>query len=190
MVEKIKRDVRITRIYEGTSEIMEMTVARGRWQEHLKSGGDYYHAQARELESLPAEVGADVAALAFHALAELLEQCRIGRLTRHQHVLLRLGALIAQAEGAAAFARHAQRAADKQLHPKAARSLRAPALAAASRVYARGAALTIATEGVRLVAGAGGEPGELGLPGICRAQAGLLTDMQAVADAIYARKRP
>ena len=36
MVEKIKRDVRITRIYEGTSEIMEMTIARGRWQEHLK----------------------------------------------------------------------------------------------------------------------------------------------------------
>ena len=27
MVEKIKRDVRITTIYEGTSEIMEMTIA-------------------------------------------------------------------------------------------------------------------------------------------------------------------
>src|SRR6476619_8041706 len=65
MVEKIKRDVRITRIYEGTSEIMEMTIARGRWQEHLKSGGDYYHAQARALEALHAEdpsVGADAAA--------------------------------------------------------------------------------------------------------------------------------
>ena len=81
MVEKIKRDVRITRIYEGTSEIMEITIARGRWQEHLKSGGDYYHAKARELEALHAEhptVGADIAALAHHALAELLEQlpCR------------------------------------------------------------------------------------------------------------------
>ena len=28
LVEKIKRDVRITTIYEGTSEIMEMTIAR------------------------------------------------------------------------------------------------------------------------------------------------------------------
>ncbi len=37
MVEKIKRDVRITTIYEGTSEIMEWTIARDRWQEHLKS---------------------------------------------------------------------------------------------------------------------------------------------------------
>jgi hypothetical protein len=69
MVEKIKRDIRITRIYEGTSEIMEMTIARGRWQEHLKTGGDYFHARARELESLEAEnpgVGAAAAALANH----------------------------------------------------------------------------------------------------------------------------
>ena len=34
MVEKIKRDVRITTIYEGTSEIMEMTISRDRWQAH------------------------------------------------------------------------------------------------------------------------------------------------------------
>src|SRR3954469_24512846 len=140
MVEKIKRDVRITRIYEGTSEIMEMTIARGRWQEHLKSGGEHYHAAARELEALHAEnpeVGAGVCALAHHALAELLERCRAARLTRHQHILFRLGALIAQAEGAAALARRARRAATRQLHPKAVKSLRAPALAAVSRVYAR-----------------------------------------------------
>jgi alkylation response protein AidB-like acyl-CoA dehydrogenase len=198
MVEKIKRDVRITRIYEGTSEIMEMTVARGRWQEHLKSAGDYYHARARELEALHAEnaeLGADVAALAHHALAELLERCRAGKLTRHQHVLLRLGALIAQAEGSAALARRANRAATKQLHPKAAKTLRAKPLAAASRVYARDAALTIATEAIRLVAGtdggdAAGLEQRLGLPSIHQAQAGLLADTQAVADAIYARKRP
>jgi len=39
MVEKIKRDVRITTIYEGTSEIMEMTISRDRWQLHLKTRG-------------------------------------------------------------------------------------------------------------------------------------------------------
>jgi alkylation response protein AidB-like acyl-CoA dehydrogenase len=196
MVEKIKRDVRITRIYEGTSEIMEMTIARGRWQEHLKSGGDHYHAQARELEALHAEnpaVGADAAALAHHALAELLERCRVEKLTRHQHILLRLGALIAQAEGAAAFARRAQRAATKQLHPKTARGLRADALAAASRVNARGAAMNIGTEAVRWVAGAdGGELGDfeqrLDLASIHRSQAGLLADLQTVAEAIYKRK--
>ncbi len=196
VVEKIKRDVRITRIYEGTSEIMEITIARGRWQEHLKSGGDHYHAKARDLEGLHAEhptVGADVAALAHHALAGLLERCRVERLTRHQHILLRLGALIAQVEGAAALVRRAQRAADKQLNPKGSRRLRAGALAAASRVYARGAALTIATEAVRLVAGADGDLGELeqrlDLASIHRAQGGLLADLGAVTEAVYGRMR-
>ncbi len=42
IVEKIRRDVRITTIYEGTSEILEMTIARDRWQEHLKSRGTYF----------------------------------------------------------------------------------------------------------------------------------------------------
>ena len=115
-------------------------------------------------------------------------------MTRHQHILLRLGALIAQGEGAAALARRAQRAADKQLNPKASRRLRAGALAAVSRVYARGAALAIATEAVRWVAGADGELGELeqrlDLASIHRAQGGLLADLGAVAEAVYGRMRP
>ncbi len=196
MVEKIKRDVRITRIYEGTSEIMEMTIARGRWQEHLKSGGEHYREQARALEALHAEnpdIGAGAAALAHHALAELLERCRLEKLTRNQHILLRLGALIAQVEGAGALARRAQRAAAKQLHPKAAKGLRADALAAISRVNARGAALIVATEAVRWVAGADGAglgdfEERLGLASIHRAQSGLLADLQTIAEAIYKRK--
>ena len=55
--------------------------------------------------------------------------------------------------------------------------------------------MTIATEAVRLVAGGdGGELGDfeqrLGLAAIHRAQAGLLSDMQSVSEALYARKRP
>jgi acyl-CoA dehydrogenase len=198
MVEKIKRDVRITRIYEGTSEIMEMTIARGRWQEHLKSAGEYYHARARELEALALEnpaVGADVAALAEHALAELMERCRAARLTRHQHILFRLGALIAHAEGAEALSRRAAQAAAKQLPEKASKRLRPDALAAAARVNARNTAMTMATEAVRLVAGAdGGELGDLeqrlGTAAINRAQAGLLSDLQTVTTAVYKRMRP
>jgi acyl-CoA dehydrogenase len=197
VVEKIKRDVRITRIYEGTSEIMEITIARGRWQEHLKSGGRHYHDAADELESLHSRhpaVGADCSALAHHAFAELLERCRIGRLTRNQHVLMRLGALAAEVEGSAALARRAARAADKELNPKASRQLRAEPLAAAARINARTAALGVGTEAVRWVTGAnGGEPDEfearLGLPAIHRAQAGLLDDLGQMADALYRRKR-
>ncbi len=195
MVEKIKRDVRITTIYEGTSEIMEMTIARDRWQAHLKTRGDHYHEVARELEGLAAghpDSGAGAAALATHALAELMEACRTARLTRNQHVLLRLGALAAQVEGAGALARRAARAAEGTLSPKAARRFGAAALGAMSRVNARDAALSTAAEGIRLVTGAdGGAPGELaerlGLPAIQAAQAGLLADMDAVADHLYGR---
>src|SRR4051794_15846783 len=122
MVEKIRRDVRITTIYEGTSEIMEMTIARDRWQFHLKTRGQHYRDQVRELEALHArrpEVGAEVAALGMRSLAEFMERARTARLTRHQHVLLRLGELIAYAECAGSLSRRAARAADGKLNEKA-----------------------------------------------------------------------
>ena len=52
-------------------------------------------------------------------LAAVLEACRVGRLTRNQHVLLRLGELIAYAECAGALARRAAAAAAGTLPDKA-----------------------------------------------------------------------
>jgi len=198
MVEKISRDVRITCIYEGTSEIMEMTISRDRWQLHLKTRGQYYHEQARQCEALHArhpEVGADVAALALHALAEVMEKSRVGRLTRDQHILLRLGELIAFAECAGSLCRRAALMADNKLDEKANRRFDAKALAALSRVFAREAALKVAEDGWRWVVGAGGAPEAemaafetaLGMPAIRRAQAGLVADMDYVADVLYGR---
>jgi alkylation response protein AidB-like acyl-CoA dehydrogenase len=187
MVEKIKRDVRITTIYEGTSEIMEMTISRDRWQQHLKTRGQHYHDEARRLEELGERrrgLGADVAALGFHALAEVLERARTGRLTRHQHVLLRLGELIAHAEVAASLVR---RAAATSLDPRASRRFGAAAQAAMSRIYAREVTLRVAIEGLRLVSGAGDVAPALRLPAMYAAQAGLLDDLDAVADALYDR---
>jgi alkylation response protein AidB-like acyl-CoA dehydrogenase len=199
LVEKIRRDVRITTIYEGTSEIMEMTIARDRWQQHLKTRGDHYLAAGRELSEVHATcpaIGADVAALALECLAGVLEACRVGRLTRNQHVLLRLGDLIARAEGAATLVRRAAAAADGRLPEKTDRRFTPDALAAISRVYAREAALAVAEEGLRWVTGAA-DPGSAasladGLPlvRVRAAQAGLLHDMGAVADALYDRVTP
>jgi alkylation response protein AidB-like acyl-CoA dehydrogenase len=197
MVEKIRRDVRITTIYEGTSEIMEMTISRDRWQHHIKSRGQHYHHEAEALEGLHREhpaVGASAAAHASHALAEVLEHARVGRLTRNQHVLLRLGALIARVEGAAALVRRAARTQGGNLNPKADRRFDADALCAMSRVYARGAAGAVAGEGLRLVLGAREDADDglaadpaFGLSEIHAAQAGLLSDMDRVADALYGR---
>ena len=198
MVEKIKRDVRITTIYEGTSEIMEMTIARDRWQLHLKTRGQHYHEQAHKFEKLHAshpKVGAECAALALHALAEILEKARVARLTRFQHILLRLGELIAYAECAGSLARRAALMADNKLNEKANRRFDANALAAISRIFAREAALKVGEEGVRWIIGAGGVSNTdlsafettLGLPAIHQAQAGLISDMDYVADVLYNR---
>lgn len=196
MVEKIKRDVRITTIYEGTSEIMEMTIARDRWQSHLKTRGQHYHDEAAGLEALAASspgVGADIAALASHALAELLERARTQRLTRHQHVLFKLGELIAWAEGAGALARRAAASAKGELSDKADARLTADALAAASRIFAREAAAKVGADGLRIAMGADGvSPAErsafeasLNLAAIHDAQVGLIADADALTLALY-----
>jgi acyl-CoA dehydrogenase len=198
MVEKIKRDVRITTIYEGTSEIMEMTIARDRWQIHLKTRGQHYHEQARKFEELHSrhpEVGADNAALALHALAEVMEKARVARLTRYQHILLRLGEWIAYAECAGSLSRRAALMAENKLTEKASRRFDAGSLAAISRIFAREAALKVAEEGLRWVIGAGGIASSelsvfetaINLPAIHRAQAGLISDLDHVADVLYGR---
>jgi alkylation response protein AidB-like acyl-CoA dehydrogenase len=198
IVEKISRDVRITRIYEGTSEIMEMTISRDRWQSHLKTRGQHYHDEAKKFEALHAthkEVGADIAALACHALAEVMEKARVARLTRYQHVLLRLGELIAFAETAGTFARRAALAADNKVNEKSNRRFDALTLAVMSRIFAREATLKVVEQGLRLVVGGAGVSDaelpafetSLGLAAVHRAQAGLISDMDYVADILYGR---
>ncbi len=185
-VEKLKRDVRITLIYEGTSEILQRTIARDRWRRHLQSAGGFYADLAQQMKSLEAEkpgCGAAQAALAACALREILEACRLAHLTRHQHVLFSLGLLCARAEVAAVFARKAAAG-----QPDTSR-LDAKTLAAASRLWARRAARDIAAEGTALVAGGRALAGEalrafearLDLPRIHDALAGELEDMDALA---------
>jgi alkylation response protein AidB-like acyl-CoA dehydrogenase len=133
-----------------------------------------------------------VAALAHHALAEVMEACRVVRLTRNQHVLLRLGEWVAWTECAGALARRAARAAAGQLPAKGDQRFDAPALAAMSRVFAREAALKVATEGLRWLHGGSpdvdpGLDGRTGLTAVLAAQRGLIDDMDAVADALYGR---
>ncbi len=198
MVEKIRRDVRITTIYEGTSEIMEMTIARDRWQQHLKTRGQHYHEKAREMEALEAAqpgCGARFAALALHSLAEGLERFRAQRLTRHQHVLFRAGRMIALAEGAMVLAKRAAMAAKGKLSDKADRRFDAAALAAVSRANGREAAFEVAQEALRWAVAADGVPSAelaaftaaIRLPEISGAQAGLMTDLDLVSDALYGR---
>ena len=172
-----------------------MTIARDRWQHHLKTAGDYYRSAAQAAAVLGPAVGGDVAALALGGLATLLETCRVHRLTRNQHVLLRLGELISYAECAASLARRANAVANGTRNEKADKRFDAPALATISRVFAREAAQKVVEDGVRWVAGSlpSGHAGiaELAdgmrLDDVRAAQAGLLADLDHLADVLYAR---
>ncbi len=178
MVEKIKRDVRITTIYEGTSEIMEWTIARDRWRQHLMSRGEFYNEWAARLEAAHAnepQNGSNYAALAMRALAVILERCRLDRLTRNQHIFFRLGELITYAETAAVFSERVLS------HPTAAMALDTATRQALARIHAREAALKVAADGLRWTNGAGqSDPNladALNLPAIYQAQTGLVKDM-------------
>jgi alkylation response protein AidB-like acyl-CoA dehydrogenase len=124
-----------------------------------------------------------------------MEKARVARLTRYQHILLRLGELIAYAECAGSLARRAALMADNKLSEKANRRFDAIALAAISRIFAREAALKAGTEGARWSIGAASVSNaempaletSLKLPAIHQAQAGLISDMDYVADVLYGR---
>ncbi len=182
-VEKIKRDVKITCIYEGTSEIMEMTIYRGRWQEHLKTRGRYYFDMADKMDALHAEnpdTGAHASALALRALGAVMEECRVQKLTRHQHVTFKLGKLIAAAEVAACFSRAA--AADKYSETV---RFDKQGWQAMARIFARETALAAAAEGLALVLGVAENAGTLSdavnIDAVQAAQKGMLADMDLVA---------
>ena len=184
-VEKIKRDVRITLIYEGTSEILEWTIARDRWQHHLKTRGAYYIDWAARLDRTLAgrtDTGGPTSALALRALAALLERARLDRLTRHQHVLFRLGEIVAFVETAAIFSERAA------LSPTTATTLAPETFAAMARVHAREAAQRAAFDGLRWAVGAGqSDPAlarTLGLEAAAAAQAGLIDDLGLVTQGL------
>jgi alkylation response protein AidB-like acyl-CoA dehydrogenase len=122
--------------------------------------------------------------LALRALAAILERCRLDRLTRNQHVLFRLGELIAYGETAAIFA---ERVVD---HPTAAIVLDVPTQQAMARIHAREAALKIANDGLRWCIGAGQTDPNLAatlqLATIFAAQGGLIKDMDFVAGRLNA----
>jgi alkylation response protein AidB-like acyl-CoA dehydrogenase len=108
MVEKIRRDVRITSIYEGTSEIQQIIIGLFRWKETVRSRGTFYREAAAGLDALQArrpEVGADFAAGALRTLGEAILHCHASGLTKHQFAQFTLADMATAAEVAGAFCR-------------------------------------------------------------------------------------
>lgn len=186
-VEKFKRDVRITQIYEGANEVLEITIARDRWQQHLKSRGEYFKDLARksdEVHDMDANVGADLAAVSLRALANIFEECKIQRLTRNQHIMMRLGELTTWAETAYVFSLKAA----EEKYSKGVRFDR-DTWQAMARSYAKDASIRVAIDGIKLIMGYGtGDAGKLEsevfLKDIMSLQKGQKEDRELIAEGL------
>jgi alkylation response protein AidB-like acyl-CoA dehydrogenase len=133
MVEKYARDVRITTIYEGTSEIQQSIIGMNRWKSAVKSKGAFYLNAAREMDELHGEdpdVGADLQAVAFRTLDAIIQRCHRTKAVRQQIVQFTLANLITRTEVGAALCREAVR-------KQQARAPQGDCHVAASRIFTR-----------------------------------------------------
>ncbi len=149
-VEKLLRDVRITTIYEGTSEIQQNIIGMYRWRGTVRSKGGFYRDQASALRApgpdAPHAVARESAALAADSLAELILTCHRNRLPRQQYVLFELARLAAEVEAALALTR-------KVVDRGAGGDPAADLLGPAARLHGADAARSVAVDGLALLAG-------------------------------------
>ena len=184
-VEKIKRDVKITCIYEGTSEIQQNIVSTFRWKKARKTKGAFYEAMAQDLDALHKDcdrAGCRTVAACVRVLNRSIDFAHENRLTRHQQVMFALADMMTQVEVGAGMVRLA---ADR----------RQEGWLAAARVFA-GFCARLVVEKARLIAlGSNSVDAQtaeryLGaldlarLDGSCR---GMIDDMDRVADWIFER---
>ncbi len=112
-VEKIKRDVRITCIYEGTSEIQQTLISTMRWKKTRKSKGAFYQSisdEMGELHGRSPDLGCRSYGLAADALNQVITLVNDNRLTRQQFVMFALADMAVHVEIGASLARKAHQA--------------------------------------------------------------------------------
>ena len=171
-VEKIRRDARILRIYEGTTEILQNIVALYRMRESVRSKGGYYHAVADQVEPF-ANAGGPAAAKAARFLSLALDRVFHEKLSRQQHAMFEAATSIVEVETAAALVRTAGISGD-------------PLLEAQSRVWACDVAVSVITRLAKLFTASGiaGPPADL--DGAMALQSGRLPDLDFIARTITA----
>jgi alkylation response protein AidB-like acyl-CoA dehydrogenase len=177
-VEKIKRDVRILTIYEGTSEIQQNIIGVFRMRQSVKSKGAFYGGMADEIEGLD-QVGGPAAARAARMVSQCAVQAFKNKLTRKQHAVFVLADTMADVETAVALCKAAAKSGDELLQ-------------AQSRLWAAEVALSVPTRLLELFAGSGLVDEEklqalmdlADLPGAVALQAGTMADMDLVASLI------
>jgi alkylation response protein AidB-like acyl-CoA dehydrogenase len=105
-VERIKRDVKITTIYEGTSEIQQLIISTNRWRTSISSKGAFYDSLAQQMDLVHQErpgLKADAVASILRLLNRLFQVVHEAKATRQQHIMFQLATLASIAEPAAAL---------------------------------------------------------------------------------------
>ena len=97
-VEKIKRDIKITTIYEGTSEIQRRLISMFRLQRTVRTKGGFYSEMAEHLDKFPEGAGSQTLASAIRVLKDVILAARRHKLTRSQYVMFLISDMITWCE--------------------------------------------------------------------------------------------
>jgi alkylation response protein AidB-like acyl-CoA dehydrogenase len=177
-VEKIRRDARILRIYEGTSEIQQSIISIFRMRENVRSKGQFYGRMAEEIQGAT-ECGGAAAAQCARFLAEAAQVAFKAKLVRQQHVAFEFATSMTEIETAIALVRAAAKSGDPLTQAQARLWASQVAVSAPSRILA-----AISASGA-LGADAFCRLSQLAdLNGAIALQAGRLADMDFVAEKI------
>lgn len=169
-VEKIRRDARILRIYEGTTEILQNIVGLYRMRESVRSKGRFYGEMAEQVEPFENAGGPAVAKIA-RFLTDALSLLFHKKLAQQQHALFECATSIVEFETAVALVRAAGISGD-------------PLLQAQSRVNASDVAMSVAVRLTKLFAGAAVEPPPIDFTELVAFQSGRVADLDFIARAI------
>jgi alkylation response protein AidB-like acyl-CoA dehydrogenase len=177
-VEKVRRDARILRIYEGTSEIMQNIIGVFRMRQNVRSKGAFYNGMATDVERY-GDAGGVAVAKAARFLSEAVNLAFHEKLIRQQHALFEFATAMTEVETAAALARAAGKNGSALLK-------------AQSRVWASEVALSVPTRLLGLFRASGvldatkfeQLAASADLSGAIALQDGRLADMDAIAAAL------
>lgn len=189
-VEKIKRDVKITCIYEGTSEIQQSIISTFRWKASRKSKGAFYGGMAEEMATLDKETpdaGCRFYGMAAGALNRTIDLAHETRQTRQQAIMFALADMMTHVEVGVALARKAVRLARDN-------DAEAEKFKAMARVFAGEVAQLVNENGLKIALAAGLEGDALRAhldatahQEMLTARANWVADMDRIADIIFER---
>ena len=147
-VEKIKRDVKILPIYEGTSEIQRNIISMFRLRSTVRSKGGFYNDMAERLSRLPERTGGPTLARAMNTMNAVILAARKEKLTKSQYVMFLLADMMTWTETGNALCHKASVYEGGQT--------RTPSFVqAAARVFSREAVEKVYINSLRILRGCG-----------------------------------